>query len=43
MAPSVFRSKLFTLDNRLISRRLGALSAIARAGVREMLRALIAL
>ncbi len=38
---SLVRIKLFTLDNRLISRKIGALSARDRQSVRRMLRQLI--
>jgi mRNA interferase MazF len=41
-ASSIVRVKLFTLDNRLISRKIGALSPRDRASVRRMLRSLIA-
>jgi mRNA-degrading endonuclease toxin of MazEF toxin-antitoxin module len=40
---SIVRVKLFTLDNRLISRKIGALSARDRASVRRMLRNLLAI
>ena len=40
---SIVRVKLFTLDNRLVSRKIGALSARDRQAVRRMLRQLIAL
>ena len=40
---SVVRFKLFTLDNRLIARRIGHLSARDRQAVRRALRSLIAL
>jgi mRNA interferase MazF len=39
---SMIRMKLFTLDNRLISRKIGALSARDRQSVRRILRQLIA-
>ena len=42
-ATSLLRAKLFTLDNRLISRKIGQLSRRDRAAVRHMLRDLIAL
>ena len=38
---SVVRFKLFTLDNRLISRRIGALGAPDRTEVRRALRLLL--
>jgi len=38
----VVRSKLFTLDNRLISRRIGALAARDRTAVRKIMQRLIA-
>lgn len=41
-AASIVRVKLFTLDNRLISRKIGELSPRDRASVRRMLRQLIA-
>jgi mRNA interferase MazF len=41
--PSVVRFKLFTLDNRLIARRLGALSATDKTAIRRALRALLGL
>lgn len=40
---SVVRFKLFTLDNRLIVRRIGTLGAADRQAVRRALRALLAL
>ena len=40
-AGSVVRFKLFTLDNRLISRTVGALGARDRAAVRRVLKNLI--
>jgi mRNA interferase MazF len=40
---SIVRVKLFTLDNRLVSRKIGALSARDRQAVRRMLRQLITL
>jgi hypothetical protein len=36
------RLKLFTLDNRMVSRKIGALSPRDRAAVRKMLRAVVA-
>lgn len=39
---SLVRVKLFTLDNRLVSRKIGALSARDRVSVRRVLRQLIA-
>ena len=39
--PSVVRFKLFTLDNRLIARRIGALAAADRTEVRRALRVLL--
>lgn len=42
-APSVLRLKLFTLDNRLIARRIGRLSASDRLRARVAVDALIAL
>ena len=41
--PSVVRFKLFTLDNRLIARRIGALSDKDRRAVQQALRNLLAL
>lgn len=41
-AVSLVRVKLFTLDNRLVSRKIGTLSTRDRASVRRMLRQLIA-
>jgi mRNA interferase MazF len=41
-ADSIVRIKLFTLDNRLVSRRIGALSARDRHAVRRMLEGLLA-
>lgn len=41
-AASLVRVKLFTLDNRLVARKIGALSPRDRASVRRMLRRLIA-
>ena len=40
-AASLVRLKLFTLDNRLVSRRVGALLPRDRAAVRKMLRAVV--
>jgi len=40
---SVVRFKLFTLDNRLIARRIGALAAADRAEVKRALRGLLAI
>lgn len=40
-AASLVRVKLFTLDNRLVSRKIGALSLRDRAAVRKMLRAVL--
>jgi mRNA-degrading endonuclease toxin of MazEF toxin-antitoxin module len=42
-AVSLVRLKLFTLDNRLVSRKIGALSARDRLAVRKMLRMTVAL
>lgn len=42
-AASLVRLKLFTLDNRLVSRKIGALSPRDRLAVRKMLRAVVAL
>jgi len=42
-APSMLRLKLFTLDNRLIARRIGRLSAVDRKSARVAVGALIAL
>ena len=42
-AASLVRVKLFTLDNRLISRKIGALSTRDRMTVRRMLRAVMAI
>jgi mRNA interferase MazF len=42
-AASLLRAKLFTLDNRLISRKIGRLSRRDRTSARRMLRDLIAL
>lgn len=39
---SIVRIKLFTLDNRLVSRKVGALSQRDRIAVRRMLRDLLA-
>jgi mRNA interferase MazF len=41
-AASLVRVKLFTLDNRLVSRRIGTLSGRDRVSVRRVLRQLIA-
>ncbi len=41
--PSILRLKLFTLDNRLISRRVGALSPADREAAGGAIRGLIAL
>lgn len=41
-AASLVRVKLFTLDNRLVSRKIGSLSQRDRVSVRRMLRQLIA-
>ncbi|MBV8798904.1 MAG: type II toxin-antitoxin system PemK/MazF family toxin [Alphaproteobacteria bacterium] len=38
---SLVRLKLFTLDNRLVSRAIGALSARDRASVRKMLKSVL--
>jgi mRNA interferase MazF len=40
---SLVRGKLFTLDNRLISRTIGHISRRDRAAVRAVLKALVAL
>ena len=40
-AASLVRLKLFTLDNRLVARKIGALSPRDRAAVRKMLRAVV--
>ena len=40
-AASTVRVKLFTLDNRLVSRKIGALSARDRQAVRRMLQGLL--
>jgi mRNA interferase MazF len=42
-AASLVRLKLFTLDNRLVARTVGALSSRDRAAVRRMLKDLIAI
>jgi mRNA interferase MazF len=42
-AESLVRGKLFTLDNRLISRTIGRISRRDRAAVRAVLKALVAL
>jgi mRNA interferase MazF len=39
---SIVRVKLFTLDNRLVSRQIGALSSRDRQSVRRVLRGLLA-
>ena len=41
-AASLVRIKLFTLDNRLVARKIGALSRRDRTSVRRMLQRLIA-
>jgi len=38
---SLVRLKLFTLDNRLVSRKIGALTPHDRAAVRKMLRSVV--
>ncbi len=40
-AASLVRLKLFTLDNRLVARKIGALSPHDRLAVRKMLRAVM--
>ena len=40
-AASLVRFKLFTLDNRMVSRKIGALSPRDRLAVRKMLRAVV--
>lgn len=40
-AASLVRLKLFTLDNRLVSRTIGVLSPRDRAAVRRMLRSVV--
>ena len=40
-APSLVRLKLFTLDNRFIARRIGALGSPDRAAVATQLRSLL--
>jgi mRNA interferase MazF len=40
-AASLVRLKLFTLDNRLVSRKIGALSPRDRSAVRKMLRSVV--
>jgi mRNA interferase MazF len=40
---SLVRLKLFTLDNRLVSRKTGALSPRDRAAIRRMLRSTVAI
>lgn len=42
-AASLVRLKLFTLDNRLVSRRIGALSSRDRQAVRRMFKNVIAI
>jgi mRNA interferase MazF len=42
-AASLVRLKLFTLDNRLVSRKIGALSSRDRQFVRKMLKEAIAI
>lgn len=42
-AASLVRMKLFTLDNRVVSRKVGALSPRDRQAVRKMLRGLLAI
>lgn len=41
-AASLVRLKLFTIDNRLVARKIGALSARDRKAVRTMLRSVVA-
>lgn len=41
--PSVLRLKLFTLDNRLIARRIGRLTAVDRKSARRAVGSLIGL
>jgi mRNA interferase MazF len=41
--PSVVRFKLFTLDNRLIARRIGCLADKDRSAVQRVLRAVLAI
>lgn len=40
-AASLVRFKLFTLDNRLVARKIGTLSPRDRASVRKMLKAVV--
>jgi mRNA interferase MazF len=40
---SLVRLKLFTLDNRLVSRAIGSLSSRDRAAVRKMLKTVLAI
>jgi mRNA interferase MazF len=40
-ADSLVRIKLFTLDNRLVARKIGVLSACDRQAVRQMLHGLL--
>lgn len=40
-AASLVRLKLFTLDNRLVARQIGALSVRDRKAVREMLKSVV--
>ena len=40
-AASLVRLKLFTLDNRLVARKIGTLSPRDRTSVRKMLRAVV--
>jgi mRNA interferase MazF len=40
-AASLVRLKLFTLDNRLVARKIGALSPRDRGAVRKMLKAVV--
>jgi mRNA interferase MazF len=42
-AESIMRGKLFTLDNRLISRTIGRISRRDRAAMRAVLKTLVAL
>jgi mRNA interferase MazF len=42
-AASLVRLKLFTLDNRLVTRTIGALSSRDRKSVREMLKGVVGL
>jgi mRNA interferase MazF len=42
-AASLVRLKLFTLDNRLVSRVIGSLAARDRAAVRKMLKSVLTL